>query len=749
MVCTIPSLPVGALAVFELTYIGGAGGSTLASTATATTTTQELDTTDNTSTAPSVRVSGGDGAPVCSLECPENMFVNANTTQGETRGAIVNFAVEPTGSCGAVTSTPASGTFFPVGTTPVSTSSASGGGACSFTVTVAEAAAPTISCPPNVSVEAGTGESFADVSPGTPQATGNNISVSPARSDNQPVGDPYPVGTTTIVWTVTDADNRTATCSQTVTVTTPSGDAAPTIECPADISEAAAEGACSKTVSVGAPTVTGTGVSTSGERSDNLAVSAPYPAGTTIITWTVSDSFSRTASCTQSVTVTANDTTNPTVTAPSNRTFTTDSCSIILDDQLGSPNGSDNCSNVTITTSGIPAGNEFPVGTTTLTYTATDAAGNTSAPATQIITVLEDPSIPPTITAPAAVTVSADAGSCAATGVALGTPTTADNCSVGSVTNNAPASFPVGNTTVTWTVTDNSGNSATATQLVTVNDNENPTIVAPAAKTFNTGPGATSCNVTLTDADLGTATANDNCPGVTVARDGGNVFPLGNTTVTYTATDAHGHTATATQIVTVVDNTLPVITPPANVVVNLPLNSPATSMVVNYNPATATDNCGGVNLGYSPVSGSVFPVGTTTVTVTGTDTNGNINTATFTVTVLYNFTGFFSPVDNLPTLNVVQAGKAIPVKFSLSGNKGLNIFAANSPYTVSISCDGSVPQDDVEETLNAGGSSLNYDAASDQYNYVWKTESSWKNTCRQLVVKLNDGSLRTATFKFK
>src|SRR6185369_12698956 len=73
----------------------------------------------------------------------------------------------------------------------------------------------------------------------------------------------------------------------------------------------------------------------------------------------------------------------------------------------------------------------------------------------------------PTISAPAAKIVNTDSN-CTATGVALGTPVTADNCSVASVTNNAPSVFPLGNTTVTWTVTDASDNTATATQLVTV-----------------------------------------------------------------------------------------------------------------------------------------------------------------------------------------------------------------------------------------------------------------------------------------
>jgi len=374
------------------------------------------------------------------------------------------------------------------------------------------------------------------------------------------------------------------------------------------------------------------------------------------------------------------------------------------------------------------------------------------------VTVTESPAVPPTITAPANKTVNADAGACGATGVALGTPTTADNCSVASVTNNAPASYPVGTTTVTWTVTDSSGNTATANQTVTVIDNQNPSITPPADVTLYTGPSATSCSVTVSNLDgtLGVATTSDNCPGATTARTGGvpagSVFPLGDTTVTYTATDAHGNTATATQKVTVVDNTPPVVTPPANITVSLPLNTTATSMVVNYpNPVTtATDNCAGtITFVSSPASGSTFSVGPTTVTVTATDAHNNSATTTFTVTVLYDFTGFFSPVGNLPTLNVVNAGRAIPVKFSLSGNKGLGIFAANSPQSGVIQCDASAPAVNLTDTVTAGGSSLSYDASSDQYNYVWKTESSWANTCRQLVVTLNDGSVHTANFKFK
>jgi hypothetical protein len=116
----------------------------------------------------------------------------------------------------------------------------------------------------------------------------------------------------------------------------------------------------------------------------------------------------------------------------------------------------------------------------------------------------------------------------------------------------------------------------------------------------------------------------------------------------------------------------------------------------------------------------------------------------------YNFTGFFSPVDNPPVVNQVKAGQAIPVKFSLGGDQGLNIFASGYPKSQTINCSTSAPIDDIEETVTAGNSSLSYDPASDRYNYVWKTEKGWAGQCRQLIVRFADGSPdKIAYFKFK
>jgi len=108
---------------------------------------------------------------------------------------------------------------------------------------------------------------------------------------------------------------------------------------------------------------------------------------------------------------------------------------------------------------------DYTVVAGTYSYTVTDANGCTSSTS---ITISEADVVFPTITAPADITVGTDVGVCYATLATLGTPVTGDNCSVVSVTNNAPATYPVGTTTVTWTVVDPAGNTTTATQLVTV-----------------------------------------------------------------------------------------------------------------------------------------------------------------------------------------------------------------------------------------------------------------------------------------
>lgn len=130
--------------------------------------------------------------------------------------------------------------------------------------------------------------------------------------------------------------------------------------------------------------------------------------------------------------------------------------------------------------------------------------------------------------------------------------------------------------------------------------------------------------------------------------------------------------------------------------------------------------------------------------------DGVEKTFNFTVngSVLFNFTGFLQPISNTVS-NQVKAGSAVPVKFSLNGNQGLNIFAAGFPSSVPVTCAVGEPIGTIDETVSAGGSGLSYDAATDTYSYIWKTEKSWKGSCRLLRVKLTDSQTYTAKFQFK
>ena len=155
----------------------------------------------------------------------------------------------------------------------------------------------------------------------------------------------------------------------------------------------------------------------------------------------------------------------------------------------------------------------------------------------------------------------------------------------------------------------------------------------------------------------------------------------------------------------------------------------------------------------TPASGTVAldtsSVGTKSASApTAEDNVGHSAGAMCAYAVVFDFRGFFRPVDNAPTLNVVKAGSGIPVKFSLSGDQGLDVFAAGHPVSYGVDCNTSAPLDTVEQTVTAGGSSLSYDVLADQYVYVWKSDKAWAGTCRRLDVTLTDGTRHVVHFKF-
>ena len=147
----------------------------------------------------------------------------------------------------------------------------------------------------------------------------------------------------------------------------------------------------------------------------------------------------------------------------------------------------------------------------------------------------------------------------------------------------------------------------------------------------------------------------------------------------------------------------------------------------------------------SPATITPGPVDVTVTTPAGTSTTGSADQFSY----HYAFTGFTSPVDNPPTLNQVNGGQAIPMKWSLGGNQGLNVIASGYPTATQVNCSTSAPVNTSTLTDTAGGSGLQYDASSGTYTYVWKTAKAYSGTCQQFTLKLTDGTTHTADFEFK
>jgi hypothetical protein len=316
------------------------------------------------------------------------------------------------------------------------------------------------------------------------------------------------------------------------------------------------------------------------------------------------------------------------------------------------PIATDNCTilGAATLTATHASGSVFPLGTTTVTYTAVDLAGNDSVRSFTVTVV--DAQAPVIAGCPSDVLVNTGASATTCDATATWTvPTATDNCTatsnlVWSNNHNPGDVFPVGTTTVTYTATDAAGNvSNTCSFNVTVTDNTIPVLAAcPADITVFTGTGATTCDATATWIE---PTASDNCTSAanlvwTKSHTPGSVFAAGTTTVTYTATDASGNVSnTCSFDVTVIDNTIPVLSGcPASVFVNTDASITPCSAVATWTEPAATDNCtsnGDIVWTKSHTPNSVFPVGTTTVTYTATDLEGNVSaTCIFNVVVTDN-----------------------------------------------------------------------------------------------------------------
>jgi hypothetical protein len=246
-----------------------------------------------------------------------------------------------------------------------------------------------------------------------------------------------------------------------------------------------------------------------------------------------------------------------------------------------------------------------------------------------------NPNQVPAVVAPANISVNTAAGACAAA-VNPGLATASDDApgvilaSARSDKLALDALYPKGVTTITWTATDVEGLTASAAQTVTVTDAEKPTISAPANVMVDNDRGLSTAAVAA-----GTPTTTDNCPdvGVVGSRNDfltlGEPYRIGVTTIVWTAIDRSFNASTASQTITVRDGEGPSLTVPADFAVDATMPAGA---VVSF-VTSAVDNVGVTGVSCTPQSGSIFPLGVTSVRCTAGDAAGNLTRKTFLVTV--------------------------------------------------------------------------------------------------------------------
>jgi hypothetical protein len=553
--------------------------------------------------------------------------LSANTPANGCSIAVQYPVISATDNCqgvGTPVCTPPTGSTFQKGTTTVNclvSDASSNQGSCSFTVTVTDTTAPTLTCPPNKVQSTDANQCQAVVTYANATATDNCPNVG-AVTCSPASGTPFPKGTTTVTCTASDASGNSGSCSFTVTV---NDTQAPQISCPANITRGTDANQCSAVVTYGLPTVSDN-CSNVGVPSCSPASGSTFQKGTTTVNCFVNDASLNQSTC--SFTVTVNDTQAPQISCPANISKNTDAnqCSAIV--TYATATATDNCAGVGAVSCSPASGSSFPKGVTTVTCSVTDASSNQSS-CTFTVTVNDRQN--PTMTCPVNIIKAADPNQCSAV-VTYGTPTAADNCpNVGAVTC-SPASntaFPKGTTTVTCTVNDASGNSGSCSFTVTINDTQAPTLSCPANITRSTDANQCSAVVTFS------ATASDNCPGATISCSpaSGASFPKGTTTVTCTASDSSGNSSTSCSFtVTVNDTQAPSIACPVNIVKATDANQ--CSAVVTYALPLVSDNCPGVGTPVcTPASGTAFPKGTTTVNCTVRDASNQQSACSFTVTV--------------------------------------------------------------------------------------------------------------------
>lgn len=577
-----------------------------------------------------------DTIPPVFSNCPDTIVV-ANDT-GLCNNVVSWTEPTATDSCSTVTisRTHAPGDTFPVDTTEVvyvASDFAGNTDTCRFYVIVVDNEDPVLNnCPGNIALNNDPGDCGAVVN-WTPPSANDNCPGVTIMNTHDP-GDFFTVGTTTVIYTATDASGNTSSCSFNVTI---SDADSPEIPCPANIAINNSSGQCGASASWALPTAT-----------DNCTVDTVFssaqpgdffPVGTTTVTYTAVDNSGNSSSC--SFTIIVNDAENPTALCQQGNIL------VFLD----------NTGNLTISASQVDAGSDDncgidsmgvspssfncdSLGLRTVTLTVFDAAGNSSS-CNAVVDVRD--ALPPTAMCKDYSAALDDNGTVAVNPTFIDDGST-DNCTIDSMAVNPSVLTcdDIGTNNVFLTVYDQSGNAQSCLAIVTIEDKTSPKAHCQNITVYLDVTGLVVVNPQLVNNG-----STDNCSidSMALSINGFTCADIGPNAVTFSAFDPSNNSATCNAVITVQDTVPPTLICRQDTIIQVPLS--VTDTIVNdIGLVGVMDTCGLDSIWFSlsgattgngtggDVSGTSFGVDTTTVTYYARDVNGNVASCSFRVIVV-------------------------------------------------------------------------------------------------------------------
>ena len=389
------------------------------------------------------------------------------------------------------------------------------------------------------------------------------------------------------------------------------------------------------------------------------------------------------------------------------------------------------------------------LGETSVTVTARDNAGNETV-VKHTVTVVDVTKPTVTLTTPVAGAVYHRGEHVAADYSCADEPNGSGLASCeGDVTNGAAVDTgSLGQKTFTVEASDNAGNSASKSVSYTVVDTKAPSIgvTTPAPGAVYGVGERVAADYSCSDDGSGIAS----CVGSVADGAALDTGSPGQKTFTVQATDNAGNPASKSVSYSVVDRNAPTITlanPTDGAVYTL-----GQRVLADYSCADEPNGSGvatcagtlptGARLDTSRVGPNSFEVHTT-------DRAGNSASKSVSYSVAYDFDGFLWPLSNPPKVNRWKAGVPVPVRFSLGSYRGRVPVAAGYPKVVPVACGAGAQLSGVQR---ARGSWKKRSSGASRHRsthtFLWKTEKKWAGSCRQFVLKLDDGSVRRADFEF-